>query len=64
MVFRDSAVASAEVGLSSVERDRLTAMLTREAIDHMALPLAISAFVFGIFAIGFGIVLFRPLPKT
>jgi len=39
-------------------------MLTREAIDHQAEPLAISALVFSLFAIGFGIVLFRPLPKT
>jgi hypothetical protein len=39
-------------------------MLTREAIDHKAVPLAISALVFSIFAIGFGTVLFRPLPKT
>jgi hypothetical protein len=39
-------------------------MLTREAIDHMAVPLAISALVFSIFAVGFGLVLFRPLPKT
>lgn len=41
----------------------VTVMLAREAIDHMALPLAISSFVFGIFAVGFGVVLFRPLPK-
>jgi len=39
-------------------------MLTREAIDHKAVPLAISAFVFSIFAVGFAAVLFRPLPKT
>ena len=42
----------------------VTVMLAREAIDHMAHPLAISAFVFGVFAVGFGVVLFRPLPKT
>ena len=41
----------------------VTVMLAREAIDHMALPLAISSFVFGVFAVGFGVVLFRPLPK-
>ena len=39
-------------------------MLTREAIDHKAVPLAISAFVFSIFAVGFAAILFRPLPKT
>ena len=39
-------------------------MLTREAIDHKAMPLAISALVFSIFAVGFAAVLFRPLPKT
>ena len=42
----------------------VTVMLAREAIDHMALPLAISSLVFGIFAVGFGVVLFRPLPKA
>ncbi len=42
----------------------VTVMLAREAIDHRVLPLAVSAFVFGIFAVGFGIVLFRPLPRT
>ena len=35
-------------------------MLTREAIDHGVIQLATSAAVFGAFAIGFGIVLFRP----
>jgi len=39
-------------------------MLTREAIDHKAVPLAISALVFSIFAVGFAAVLFRPPPKT
>jgi len=34
-------------------------MLTREAIDHGVVQLATSATVFGAFAIGFGIVLFR-----
>jgi len=42
----------------------VTVMLAREAIDHMALPLAISSLVFGVFAVGFGVVLFRPLPKA
>jgi len=35
-------------------------MLTREAIDHGVIQLATSAAVFGAFAIGFGVVLFRP----
>lgn len=35
-------------------------MLTREAIDHGVVQLATSAAVFGAFAIGFGVVLFRP----
>lgn len=35
-------------------------MLAREAIDHGVIQLASSAAVFGAFAIGFGIVLFRP----
>ncbi|NIL95282.1 MAG: hypothetical protein GTO71_12790 [Woeseiaceae bacterium] len=35
-------------------------MLAREAIDHSVIQLASSAAVFGAFAIGFGIVLFRP----
>lgn len=35
-------------------------MLTREAIDHGVIQLATSAAVYGAFAIGFGIVLFRP----
>jgi len=40
-------------------------MLTREAIDHKVLPLAISAFVFSVFAVAFGWVLLRPpLPRT
>ena len=39
----------------------VTVMLAREAIDHLALPLAISAGVFGLFAIGFALVLFRRL---
>ena len=34
-------------------------MLTREAIDHGVLQLATSAAVFGAFAIGFGVLLFR-----
>ena len=41
----------------------VTVMLAREAIDHLALPLAISAGVFGLFAIGFALVLFRRLPE-
>jgi hypothetical protein len=35
-------------------------MLTREAIQHGVIQLATSAVVFSAFAIGFGIVLFRP----
>ena len=35
-------------------------MLTREAIDHGVVQLATSAAVFGAFALGFGVVLFRP----
>lgn len=35
-------------------------MLTREAIDHGVIQLATSAAVFGAFAIGFGVLLFRP----
>ena len=35
-------------------------MLTREAIQHSVVPMALSAAVFSAFAIGFGIVLFRP----
>ena len=35
-------------------------MLTREAIEHGVVQLATSAAVFGAFAIGFGVVLFRP----
>lgn len=35
-------------------------MLTREALDHGVIQLATSAAVFGAFAIGFGVVLFRP----
>jgi hypothetical protein len=35
-------------------------MLTREAFEHGAVPLATSAAVFAAFAIGFGVVLFRP----
>lgn len=34
--------------------------LTREAIDHMVAPLAISALVFALFATGFGWLMFRP----
>lgn len=34
-------------------------MLTKAAIVHAAIPLAISAFVFSFFAIWFGVVLFR-----
>jgi hypothetical protein len=41
----------------------VTVMLAREAIDHLALPLAVSAGVFGLFAIGFALVLFRRLPE-
>jgi hypothetical protein len=41
----------------------VTVMLAREAIDHSALPLAISAGVFGLFASGFALVLFRKLPE-
>jgi hypothetical protein len=38
-------------------------MLTREAIDHGVVQLATSAVVFGAFAIGFGVLLFRmPTP--
>jgi hypothetical protein len=39
----------------------VTVMLAREAIEHLALPLAISAGIFGLFACGFGLVLFRRL---
>lgn len=42
----------------------VTVMLAREAIDHMVIQLASSSFVFGVFAVWFGLVLFRPLPKT
>ena len=35
-------------------------MLTREAIEHGVIQLATSAAVFSAFAIGFGVVLFRP----
>ena len=35
-------------------------MLTREAIQHSVVQMALSAAVFSAFAIGFGIVLFRP----
>jgi hypothetical protein len=35
-------------------------MLIREAIDHGVIQLATSAAVFSAFAIGFGVVLFRP----
>lgn len=38
----------------------VAAMLTREAIDHGVVQLATSAAVFGAFAVGFGILLFRP----
>jgi hypothetical protein len=38
----------------------VTVMLTREAIQHEVIQLATSAAVFGAFAIGFGILLFRP----
>lgn len=39
-------------------------MLTREAIEHQVIQLAMSAAVFGAFAVGFGIVLFRsPVPR-
>lgn len=39
-------------------------MLTKAAIVHAAIPLAISAFVFSFFAIWFGVVLFRsPVPE-
>lgn len=39
--------------------------LSKAAIVHAAIPLAISALVFSVFAVWFGLVLFRPpLPKT
>lgn len=41
----------------------VTVMLAREAIDHMVWMLAASSLAFGIFAVGFGLVLFRPLAK-
>ena len=40
----------------------VTVMLAREAIDHQVVQLAGSAFVFGLFAVGFGWVLFRQFP--
>jgi hypothetical protein len=36
----------------------VTVMLSREAIEHRVVPLAISAFVFAVFATWFGVVLF------
>ena len=42
----------------------VTVMLTREAIDHKVLPLAVSAAVFGAFAIGFGAVVVRRSPAV
>lgn len=41
----------------------VTVMLAREAIDHAVWMLAVSSLTFGIFAAGFGILLFRPLPR-
>ncbi len=41
----------------------VTVMLAREAIDHQVVQLAGSAFVFGLFAAGFGWVLFRQFPS-
>lgn len=39
--------------------------LSKAAIVHAAIPLAISALVFSVFAVWFGLVLFRPpLPKV
>lgn len=38
----------------------VTTMLAWEAVTHRVLPLAISAVVFGVFALCFGLVLFRP----
>lgn len=38
----------------------VTVMLAREAIDHGVWMLAASSLTFGVFAIGFGVVLFRP----
>ena len=35
-------------------------MLAREAIEHGVIQLASSAFVFGVFAVGFGFLVFRP----
>lgn len=40
----------------------VTVMLAREAIDHQVMQLAGSAFVFGVFAVSFGWVLFRNPP--
>ena len=42
----------------------VTVALAREAIDHQVIQLAGSAFVFGIFAVGFGWVLFRQIPAA
>ena len=42
----------------------VTVMLTREAINHQVIQLGISAAVFGVFAVWFALVLFRPLPAT
>lgn len=42
----------------------VTVALAREAIDHQVIQLAGSAFVFGIFAVGFGWVLFRQFPAA
>lgn len=41
----------------------VTVMLAREAIDHGVWMLAASSLTFGVFAAGFAIVLFRPLPR-
>jgi len=41
----------------------VTVMLAREAIQHGVWMLAASSLVFGVFAVGFGLVLFRPLPR-
>jgi hypothetical protein len=42
----------------------VTVALAREAIDHQVIQLAGSALVFGIFAVGFGWVLFRQIPAA
>jgi len=42
----------------------VTVTLAREAVDHQVIQLAGSALVFGIFAAGFGWVLFRQYPAA